>query len=205
MPYLGNDPNTGVYKTKRFTYVYTAGVGQGTFSGVDDNGETLYLPKFGEVLVFLDGVLVPPTSYSQGVDSVTLTTSPAAGTEVQIITELESSLIDAYTRTETNNAIDNRLGIWYNQNTDFTAAPQGKYFVDVSLNTVTVTLPLTPDFGNEVKIVDIKGASRTNPITVDRNGHKIMGVAENLVINSNRAALGLVYFDTSEGWVLTDK
>lgn len=205
MPYLGNDPNTGVYKTKRFTYVYTAGIGQGTFSGVDDNGETLYLPTFGEVLVFLDGVLVPPTSYSTAEHSVTLTTSPAAGTEVQIITELESSLIDAYTRTETNNAIDNRMGKWYNQNADFTAVSQGKYFVDVSLNTVTVTLPTSPDFGHEVRIVDIKGNSKNNPITVNRNSHLIMGIAENLVINSNRAALGLVYFDSSEGWVLTDK
>tara|TARA_B100000902_G_C27228593_1_gene873560 strand:- start:360 stop:977 length:618 start_codon:yes stop_codon:yes gene_type:complete len=205
MPYLGNDPNSGVFKTKRFTYVYTAGINQGTFSGVDDNGETLFLPTFGEVLVFLDGVLVPPTSYSQAEHSVTLTTSPAAGTEVQIITELESALIDSFTRTETINAIDNRMGAWYNENSDFTAIVQGKYFIDTSLNTVTVTLPQTPDFGNEVKIVDIKGNSKNNPITVDRNGHLIMGIAENLVINSNRAALGLVYFDTSEGWVLTDK
>lgn len=205
MPYIGNTPNSVIYKSKRETYVYTSVNGQVTYTGADNAGETLYLPEFGEALVFLDGVLIPPSSFSITNNTITLGTAPAVGTEVMIITELESALVDAYTRQETENAITNRLGTWETKTADFTAFPQGKFFIDTTTTAITVTMPASPEFGDEVKIVDIKGNSKTNPITLARNGKRIMGTPENLIINSNRAALGLVYFDASEGWVLTDK
>lgn len=205
MPYIGNTPQSGIYKTKRQTYVYTSLENQTTFTGQDDNGETLYLPTFGEVLVFIDGALITPSEFTQSDNTITLSQVYSVGTEVQIITELESALIDAYTRQETQNAISQRLGTWITKNANFNAYPQGKFFVDTTASTIVVMLPNDPEFGDEVKIVDIKGNSKTNPITINRNGNKIMGASENLIINSNRAALGLVYFDTNEGWVLTDK
>lgn len=205
MPYIGNTPSSGIYRSKRETYVYSAGSGQVLYDGGDNDGNILSIPEFGEVLVFINGALLSPSNYTVGDDSVTLDTAPNVGTEVVIITELESALVDSYTRQETQNAISQRLGAWVTKTTNFNAYPQGKFFVDTSTTSVTVMLPVAPDFGDEVRIVDIKGTSKSNPITVNRNGKKIMGATENLVINSNRAALGLVYFDTNEGWVLIDK
>ena len=40
----------------------------------------------------------------------------------------------------------------------------------------------------------------TNNLTVDRNGHVIMGAADNLVVSTEGAAFDLVYYDSSKGW-----
>ena len=42
MPYIGNQPGTGV----RSRFIYTATASQTTFSGADDNGKTLSYARF---------------------------------------------------------------------------------------------------------------------------------------------------------------
>ena len=39
---------------------------------------------------------------------------------------------------------------------------------------------------------------------INRNGHKIQGLTDNLVINVNRAAQGLVYYNATQGWILSE-
>ena len=68
-------------------YIYTATSGQTTFSGADDNSETLfYIPQF--IQVFLNGVLLDPnTDYTAtSGDSVVLTSGAALNDLVQIAT-----------------------------------------------------------------------------------------------------------------------
>jgi len=80
-----------------------------------------------------------------------------------------------------------------------------KVLADTSLSAVTLTLPSSPSLGDEVRIIDASGNAATNNITVARNGSNIMGLAEDFVININEAAFGLVYFNATRGWVLTEK
>ena len=61
MPYIGNQPGTGV----RNRFIYTATASQTTFSGADDNGKTLKYADSDFVDVFLNGIcLVPVTDYT---------------------------------------------------------------------------------------------------------------------------------------------
>jgi len=70
-------------------------------------------------------------------------------------------------------------------------------YVDTSGNTVTLTLPypgLLTD-GYTVQIHDLKGTFNTNNCTIARNGSKIMGLEEDLVLDVNNSSTELVYID----------
>lgn len=88
-------------------------------------------------------------------------------------------------------------------NTGITATAFGKYIVDCNSAAVTVTLPASPVMGDEVSIIDGTGSAATNNITVARNGNKIQGLAEDMIVNTARAAFTLVYYNSTQGWILT--
>ena len=77
------------------------------------------------------------------------------------------------------------------------------YIVDTS-SARTLTLPGSAVLGDEIKVIDGTGQANTNNITINRNGHKIQGLTDNLVINVNRAAQGLVYYNAAQGWILSE-
>lgn len=66
----------------------------------------------------------------------------------------------------------------------------------------TVTLPLNPSVGQNVTIVDHYGTMGTTNLTVSRNGQKIQGLNEDLIVNVNSAKVYLVYSDAVYGWRL---
>ena len=76
-------------------------------------------------------------------------------------------------------------------------------FIDTS-TAKTITLPTSAYMGDEIRIIDVTGNAGTNNITIGRNGHSIQGAASDLTININRTALGLVYYDAAQGWLLTE-
>lgn len=94
---------------------------------------------------------------------------------------------------------------WQEKTTNYTALAGDNLFIDCSSGPVTVTLPTTATIGDQVRIIDATGSASTNNITIARNGHNILGTAENLIISTNRAAFGLVYYNLSQGWVLMEK
>ena len=63
----------------------------------------------------------------------------------------------------------------------------------------TITLPGSCQENDIVQIIDQVGISGTNNITVARNGSLIQGLAENLTINVNNAAITLL-FTVALGW-----
>jgi len=87
--------------------------------------------------------------------------------------------------------------------TGITATAFGKYIIDCSSAAVTVTLPASPVMGDEVSIIDGTGSAATNNITVARNGNKIQGLAENMIVNISRVAFTLAYYNSTQGWILT--
>ena len=68
---------------------------------------------------------------------------------------------------------------------------------------ITITLPLNPTLGYNVTIIDGLGNAGTTNFTIARNAQRIMGLAENLVVNVNGAVARLVYVDSVRGWALT--
>lgn len=84
----------------------------------------------------------------------------------------------------------------------YQAVTGDKLFVNCANASMTITLPLSPLLGDEVTIVDATGTSATNNIIVDRNSSNIVGVAQNLTIDINGAAVTLAYYNIARGWVI---
>ena len=82
----------------------------------------------------------------------------------------------------------------------FTATGGKGFFINTG-STVTVTLPASPNVGDELIVVDSTGQAATNNITLGRNGSKIKGLCNDAKINQNRGGLRIVYSGSSQGWV----
>ena len=93
---------------------------------------------------------------------------------------------------------------WNAETTNFSAVKGNGYQITMAAGGITATLPLSPSLGDEVRLIDVGGNAATYNITVDRNGKPIQGAAANLTIATNRAAIGLVYTNATQGWVLIE-
>jgi len=93
MSYIGKAPGFGI----RNRYYYTATASQTTFSGADDNGQTLAYADSKYLDVYLNGVsLVAGTDYTATtLTSVILTTGAAASDIVEIVAYDIFSIPDA--------------------------------------------------------------------------------------------------------------
>lgn len=76
-----------------------------------------------------------------------------------------------------------------------------RYFVDTTAARI-LTLPASPILGQEIVIFDATGTAGTNNITLSRNGNNINGVAQDAIIDVDKAAAVLVYTGTTLGWRL---
>lgn len=89
---------------------------------------------------------------------------------------------------------DGTSGVSFTRETaDFDVIAGVRYAVDTSSNTVEATLPASPSTGNAVYFADAGGSFNTNNLTVGRNGNTIMGLSEDLTVNTNNQSFGLVY------------
>lgn len=84
---------------------------------------------------------------------------------------------------------------------DTTLVAGRRYFVDTAAAR-TLTLPASPTLGQEIVVFDATGTAGTNNITISRNGNNINGVAENAIIDVDKAAAVLIYAGSSIGWRL---
>jgi hypothetical protein len=83
----------------------------------------------------------------------------------------------------------------------YTASAGQGVFANTTSSAFTVTLPASPDLGDEVTIVDYAGTFDSNACTIGRNSQPIQGVAEDLVVSTERASFTLVYVDSTQGWL----
>ena len=74
-------------------------------------------------------------------------------------------------------------------------------FANTNASTITYTLPLGPSIGDQCKVVDL-GNAATNNITINRNSQPIQGLAANMTISTDSAAISLVYSNATYGWRL---
>lgn len=66
----------------------------------------------------------------------------------------------------------------------------------------TVTLPASPAAGARVALFDAFGTWGEKPPTVARNGQRIMGLLENMVLDVQYLSLELVFVNSARGWVI---
>jgi hypothetical protein len=89
-------------------------------------------------------------------------------------------------------------GIEYEVKTaNYTAADKEGILADTSGGAFTVTLPATPDVGDQVFIADPTGDWGTNNLTIGRNGETIAGVAQDLVCDISGVSVQVVYDGTT--------
>jgi len=73
---------------------------------------------------------------------------------------------------------------------------------------ITITLPSTTidgtalTEGDTVQVVDVSGTAGSSNITIGRNGAKIQGLAEDMLIDISNASPTYVYTGATYGWVL---
>lgn len=91
-----------------------------------------------------------------------------------------------------------------NADTPVSAVDGDKLYIDTSSGVVTVNLPSSPNVGDKVRLIDFGGTFDTNNLTIGRNGNNIMALAEDLVVSTENAAIGLVYSGATNGWKLIE-
>jgi len=98
MPYIGNQPGTGV----RSRFIYTATASQTTFTGADNNGKTLKYADSDYIDVFLNGVcLVPGTDYTASTKtSVVLGTGASASDTLEVVAYDIASIADTVSKAD---------------------------------------------------------------------------------------------------------
>ena len=88
--------------------------------------------------------------------------------------------------------------------TTFTINANDRVFVNTTASACTITLPSTPLSGDTIRFLDLAGTFDTNYLTLGRNGNKIMGLTENLIISTENASFGIVYTNATYGWKLLE-
>lgn len=173
-------------------YKFTADSAQTIFNGNDITGKSLaYNPD--NIQVHLNGLLLNDSDdyVANNGMSVRLLSGALANDELKITSFVSN-----------NNTL--RTNAWSAPtDSSVTAVAGDKLFIDTSA-AKTITLPSSAALGDEIRIIDATGSASTNNITVARNGHKIIGVDSDVTINVNRAGLGLVYYNTTQGWILIE-
>ena len=135
------------------------------------------------------------TNYTIGV----LTTGQATATAVPV----GSSLLLVSDGANTLTSIK-MLNKGYNSisdsNSPYLAVAGDQLIVDTRTNPVTVTLPAAATVGDEIVVIDGYNSFLSNNCTLANNGLNILGAASNVVLNTNRQAITLVYVNATQGW-----
>lgn len=106
MGYIGNDPNTGTLEQNALIS-YTATSGQTAFTGADANGFPLDIGPTSDVKVFMNGVLLDATDYTQTANTITLASGAAVGAEIRIFVDKQFQAANSYSKTEVDTLISN--------------------------------------------------------------------------------------------------
>ena len=185
-------------------FEYTASANQTLFSGADSNGNTLSYDS-DKISVYLNGLLLRTEDYTAtNGTSVTLSVAADDGDNLTVAKLTGNNI--GLDRAEVQAIVDASASntTWTEVVSPVTVIGGSRNIVDTSAGAITLTLPAVAGIGTEVRVIDGTGNASTNNITIARNGHKIQGGTSNLVIDIDRAGIGLVYYNTAQGWILIE-
>lgn len=99
----------------------------------------------------------------------------------------------------------NSLSRYHQESSAYTAVgPCDRILADTTGGAFSITLPLSPDVGDQVEIWDSHSQFGSSSLTVARNGQLIEGAASDFVISTDDVRIKLVYVGASRGWILGD-
>lgn len=170
------------------TFRYTATAGQTTFSGSDVNNSNL-IYKPGDILVSLNGIILIDSADYTATSGTSIVLQDSATVNDEILVSVFTPDIERKWTERTGNAL---------------VASNTKNIVDTSNGSVNLTFPTNPLFGDEIRVIDGTGNAASNNITLLPNGKKFQASDSNFVLDINRAAIGLVFYNDSQGWILIE-
>ena len=141
-------------------------------------------------LININGVSQLHSAYTVANANVTLSTAPVNGAAIEVMTFNLGSGSSGATYVEVTN--------------NTSANVNTKYIVNTDSANLTITLPSSPALGDEVGIIDGTGNASVHAITIGRNGGNIQGAASNMTVTTDRSAFTLVYYNVTQGWILTN-
>jgi hypothetical protein len=126
----------------------------------------------------------------------------------EISFDSENQLTITFLQEETGHAAITSGGVsvtggmqdWITVTSAMTLSNGNRLLVDTNSSAITLTLPSTPSVGHEFWIVDASINFGTNNCTLSRNGSNIEGIADDYVLNVDRADVHLVYVGSTIGW-----
>lgn len=87
--------------------------------------------------------------------------------------------------------------------TNFNAVAGTAYCVDTkTTGVVTMTMPASPTDGDQIRFIDCKHNFATTAMTVARNGNNLMGVAQDMTVNTTNASGTFVWSSGASDWVM---
>ena len=77
------------------------------------------------------------------------------------------------------------------------------YFINTTSNACTVTLPASPEVGDQIVLADYARTWATNAVTLDSNGNNFQGEADTYTVDYDTVgqSLNIVYADSTKGWL----
>ena len=142
-----------------------------------------------KTFVFVQGVYQEKSNYSISGTTLSFLTAPPNGFSIEVMA------VGTVSFATVSNANDAK----YTPNliSSATTAVAGNLYVFTS--SATLTLPASPSNGDTVKI---SNRSNTETCVVARNSSKIMGLAEDMTIDTAFASFELIYSGSTQGWVI---
>lgn len=161
------------------------------------------------VLVFVDGVMQsvgPGKNCTVAGAIVSFSTAPVLGAEIDTyVLARERIAVDVpadYTisRNKLANDIRGQVGSWAVVSGNTNCSVGTHYFVDTLGAARTMTLPAVATLGDRMEFVDYSGTFNTNNCVINRNGHLINGLSEDLILDVNGGSVELIYSGVTFGW-----
>lgn len=134
--------------------------------------------------IYFDGVYQSKDNYTISGSTITFSTAPPLDVVVEVV---------YFSNLNTTQAGNYDVQVI---STSTTAVKATVYVLTASL---TLTLPIAPELGDSIKISNL---SAVDTCIIARNGNNIMGLAEDLTLDSTSASFELIYANTTKGWVI---
>lgn len=134
--------------------------------------------------IYFDGVYQSKDNYTISGSTITFSTAPPLDTVVEVV---------YFSNLNTTQAGNYDVQVI---STSTTAVKATVYVLTASL---TLTLPIAPELGDSIKISNL---SAVDTCIIARNGNNIMGLAEDLTLDSTSASFELIYANATKGWVI---
>ena len=159
--------------------------------------------------VFIDGVYQEISTYTVSGTALSFAvgSEPPTGTNIQTKTTSGAvsgalvSSVDIGQSTSTTGGVNLRINpieVTSGQTISGNANSLYIFTATGAQSIATVTLPGSPTLGDSIKISNLGGLANV----LGANGNKIMGVAQDLTINTPTAAFEIIWSGSNNGWII---